>query len=100
ESFKTARFKIPRGKRYRRFFRLPSGTMKERERRGVVFICERHFRERECRRPGKFAVAVIVEHFLQVGASIRVAMQVSIAFTERKVRVRPARPPRIVLEIL
>ena len=75
KGFEAARFEIARGKRYRRFLRFPGGTMKKRERRGVIFICERHLGERKCRRPGKFAVGVIVEHFLQVGASIRVAMR-------------------------
>jgi len=39
-------------------------TMKKRECRRVVFVCERHLGERECRWPGEFAVAVLGEHFL------------------------------------
>jgi len=54
--------------------------MKKRERGCVVFVCERHLGEGECSWPGEFTVAVIVEHLLQVGASIPVAMEISVAF--------------------
>ena len=74
--------------------------MKKRERRGVVFICERHLRERECRWPGEFAVAVLGEHFLQIGTSIRIAMEVSITFAKREISIRPASASRVVVEIL
>src|SRR6201993_4598796 len=74
--------------------------MKKRKGGRVVLICECHLGERECRRTGEFAVAILGEHFLQIGASIRVAMEISIAFTEREISVRPTRAPRIVVEIL
>ena len=64
ESFKAAGFKITRRKRHRRFLRFGRGTVKKRERRGVVFIGERNLRERKCRGPGEFAVAVLGERFL------------------------------------
>ena len=74
--------------------------MKKRQRRGVVFICERHLRERECRWPGEFAVAVLGQHFLQIGTSIRIAMEVSITFAKREISIRPASASRVVVEIL
>src|SRR5262245_52124911 len=74
--------------------------MKKRERRRIVFVCERHLRERERRWPGEFAVAVVVEHFLQICTGIRIAMEVSITFAKREIGIRPARPSRVVFEIL
>src|SRR5262245_40173862 len=74
--------------------------MKKRERSRVVFICECHLSECECRWTGEFAVAILGEHFLQIGSRIRVAMEISIAFTKREISVRPTRAPRVVVEIL
>src|SRR5215468_3126727 len=73
--------------------------MKQRKRSRIVFIRERHLGERICRRSGEFAVGIIVEHLLEVRASARSATEVAIAFTQREVSVRPARAPRIVVEI-
>src|SRR5258708_25358288 len=73
--------------------------MKKRKRRSVTFVCERHFGESVCRRSGEFAVAVIVEHFLQICASTRSAIKISIAFSKREVSVRPTRTPRIIIQI-
>ena len=80
ESLKASRLEIPRRERNRGLLGSPSRPMKKRQRGGVVFVGERHLRERESCRPGEFAIAVIVQHLLQVGASIRFAMQVSITF--------------------
>src|SRR5919197_6285535 len=73
--------------------------MKKWERRGVVFIGEGNLGDSECRRPGEFAVAVIVEDLLQVSASVPVAMKISIAFAKCKVSVRAPRATWVVIEI-
>src|SRR3989442_6937130 len=73
--------------------------MKERKRRGVILICKRHLCEGVRRGSGELAVAIVVEHFLQICASARDAIEVSIAFAKREVSVRPARTSRIILQV-
>src|SRR6266436_8964312 len=74
--------------------------MEERKRRSVIFVCERHFSESIRRRPGEFAVAVVVQHFLEICASARSAIEISIAFAQREVSVRTAKTSRIIVQIL
>src|SRR6266436_406384 len=73
--------------------------MKERKRRGVILICKRDLCEGVARGSGELTVAIIVEHFLQICASARDAIEISIAFAEREVRIRPPRAPRIILQV-
>src|SRR5438093_7238942 len=73
--------------------------MKERKRRGIVLLRESRLGESVSGGSGKFAVAVVVEHFLEVCASIRQAIEISIAFAQRKIGVGPAGKPRIIIEI-
>src|SRR5260370_13634718 len=73
--------------------------MKERKRRGIVLLRESRLRKGVTGGPGKFAVAVVVEHFLEVCASTRQAIEISIAFAQRKIGVGPAGKPRIIIEI-
>src|SRR4029077_2170780 len=73
--------------------------MKEWKRGRVIFVRERHFRERIRRRSGEFAVAVVVEHFLEICPSAPGAPAISVAFAEGEVRVGPARAPGIIVEI-
>src|SRR5437867_1525601 len=73
--------------------------MKERKRRGVILICKRDLSEGVGRRSGELAVAVIIEHFLQICPSARDAIEISIAFAKREVSVRPAGTSRIILQV-
>src|SRR5205823_13704586 len=73
--------------------------MKERKRRGIVLLRESRFSESVSGGSGEFAVAVVVQHFLEVCASAREAIEISIAFAQRKISVRPAGKPRIIIEI-
>src|SRR5437762_6271291 len=73
--------------------------MKERKRRGVILICKRDLSEGVGRRSGKLAVAVIIQHFLQICPGARDAIEISIAFAKREVSVRPAGPSRIIVQI-
>src|SRR2546429_8743916 len=73
--------------------------MKERKRRGVILICNRDHSEGVGRRSGELAVAVIIEHFLQICPSARDAIEISIAFAKREVSVRSARTSRIILQV-
>src|SRR5437773_2083474 len=63
--------------------------MKERKRRGIVLLRESRFSESVSGGSGEFAVAVVVQHFLEVCASAREAIEISIAFAQRKISVRP-----------
>src|SRR6266481_10114704 len=74
--------------------------MKERKRRGVILISERHFSQSVRRGPGELAVAVVVQYFLEIRASARSAIEISIAFAKREVSVRTAKTSRIIVEIL
>src|SRR2546430_10053900 len=73
--------------------------MKERKRRCVILICKRDLSEGVGRRSGELAVAVIIEHFLQICPSARNAIEISIALAKREVSVRPARTSRIILQV-
>src|SRR5438094_662677 len=64
--------------------------MKKRKRRAVILFCERHFSESIRRGPSKLAIAVVVKHFLEICASARGAIEISIAFAKREVSVRLA----------
>src|SRR6266496_952480 len=61
--------------------------MKKRKRCGIVLLRESRLGESVSGGSGKFAVAVVVEHFLEVCASIRQAIEISIAFAQRKISV-------------
>ena len=74
--------------------------MKKRKRRRVILVCKRHLGESVCRGPGELAVAVVVQHFLEICPSARNAIEIPIAFAKREVSVRPARAPGIIVEIL
>src|SRR5205809_7954073 len=73
--------------------------MKERKRRGIVLLRESRFSESVSGGPGEFAVAVVVQHFLEVCASAREAIEISIAFVQRTISATPAGKPRINMEI-
>src|SRR5437762_13983641 len=73
--------------------------MKQRKRRAIILFCERYFSESIRRRPCELAIAVIVKHLLEICASDRGAIEISIALTEREVSVRSARAHRIIVEI-
>src|ERR1700730_2498344 len=73
--------------------------MKKRKRRSVILFSERHLGKRVSGRSSELAIAVIVEHFLEICASARNAIEISIAFAQREVSVRPARAARIIIEI-
>src|SRR5215467_8674513 len=74
--------------------------MKKRKRRRVILVCKRHLGESVCRGPCELAVAVVVQHFLEICASVRNAIEISIAFAKREVSVRTACASRIIVEIL
>src|SRR5204862_7478294 len=74
--------------------------MKKRKRRGVILVCKRHLCESVSGGPGELALAVVVQHFLEIGASARSAIEISIAFAKREVSVRTACASRIIVEIL
>src|SRR5947207_10307385 len=74
--------------------------MKKRKRRAIILFCERYFSESVRRRPCELAIAVIVKHFLEICASARSAIEISIAFAKREVSVRTACASRIIVEIL
>src|SRR5713101_4062613 len=73
--------------------------MKERKRRRIVLLRESRFSESVSGGSGEFAIAVVVQHFLEVCASAREAIEISIAFAQRKISVGPAGKPRIIIEI-
>src|SRR6266480_3943035 len=73
--------------------------MKERKGRGIVLLCKRRLGESVRGGSGKFAIAVVVQYFLEVCASAGQAIEISIAFGQRKISVGPARKPRIIIEI-
>src|SRR6266566_734348 len=73
--------------------------MKKRKRRAIILFCERYFSESVRRRPCELAIAVIVKHLLEICASARSAIEISIAFAKREVSVRSAGTPRIIVEI-
>src|ERR1700730_353960 len=73
--------------------------MKKRKRRSVILFSERHLGKRVSGRSSELAVAVVVEHFLEICASARNAIEISIAFAEREVSIRPPRTPRVILDI-
>ena len=73
--------------------------MKERKGRGIVLLCKRRLSESVSGGSGKFTIAVVVQYFLEVCASARQAIEISIAFGQRKISVGPARKPRIIIEI-
>ena len=74
--------------------------MKERKRRGVILISECYFSERVRRWSSELAVAVVVQHFLEICASARNAIKISIAFAKREVSVCTTCATRIIVEIL
>src|SRR6267378_2324196 len=73
--------------------------MKERKRRGVILFGKRHFGKRVRRGSSELAVTIVIEHSLEICASARNAIEISIAFAKREVSVRPARTSRIIVEI-
>src|SRR5439155_17048521 len=73
--------------------------MKERKGRGIVLLCKRRLSESVSGGSGKFTIAVVVQYFLEVCASARQAIEISIAFGQRKISVGPAGKPRIIIEI-
>src|SRR5436190_17422608 len=89
-----------RGKRNSRFLRFCSGPMKKRKGRGIIFLRKSRLSEGVCRGSSKFAIVIIVEHFLEICASARRVIQISITFAERKISVRTAGTPRVIVEIL
>src|SRR6266566_4038296 len=74
--------------------------MKERKRRGVILISERHFSESVCRGSSELAVTVIVQHFLKSCESARRMIDISRAFAQREIGVGPARTSRVIVQIL
>ena len=73
--------------------------MKERKGRGIIFLFESHLSESVCGGSGKFAIAIIAQHSLEVCPSARWAIEISIAFAQRKIGVGPSRIPRVVVQI-
>src|SRR4029077_424985 len=87
--FEATRLEIARRKHDGRFLRLRGRTMKEGKRGSVILVCKRYFGESICRGAGEFAIAVVVEHFLQICASTGNAIEISIAFAQREISVCP-----------
>ncbi len=73
--------------------------MKERERGGIIFLCESHLGQGVGGRSGKVAFRIVVQHFLETGASAGGAIQISITFPERKISVRSSRTSRIIVQV-
>src|SRR3977135_1980199 len=73
--------------------------MKERKRRGIILLYKRRLSESVRGGSGKFAIAVVAQYFLEVCASARQAIEISIAFGQRKISVGPARKPGIIIQI-
>src|SRR5262245_28678338 len=73
--------------------------MKERMRGSVILGRERHFCERICRRAGKFAVAIVVEHILETCPSAPAAPEISVASDQRETGVCTTCAPGIIVEI-
>ena len=73
--------------------------MKERKGRGIILLRESHLRESICSRTGKFAIAIVAEHFLEICPSARRTLQISIAFAKRKIGVGPPGIPRVIVQI-
>src|SRR5207249_9826026 len=73
--------------------------MKERKGRGVILFFKRHLSQSVCSGACKFAVAIIAQHFLEVCASARWAIEISIAFAQRKTGIGLPGTPWVVVEI-
>src|SRR5882724_10486 len=73
--------------------------MKQRKRRSVILVCECHLSERVRRGPGEFTVAIIIQHSLQICASARNAIEISIAFPKREISIRPPGTSRIIIQV-
>src|SRR5919106_1217718 len=73
--------------------------MKERKGSGIILLLEGHLRESICGGAGKFAIAIIAQHFLEVCASARWAIEISMAFAQRKISICPPGIPGIIVEI-
>jgi hypothetical protein len=73
--------------------------MKEGKSRPVILLCKGHFGERVRGGSGKPVVAIIVQDLLKICPSARWAIEISIAFTEGKIGVRPAGVARVIIQI-
>jgi hypothetical protein len=62
----TARLEIVRRKNHRRFLCLGGCAMKQRQSGSIVFLGEGRLRQNVCRGPRVFAVAMTVEHCLEI----------------------------------
>jgi len=60
-----------RGKRYRWFLDFPADRWKSGRAAALILLSERHLSESVRCGPAKFAVAVVVEHFLEICAGTR-----------------------------
>src|SRR6266508_5768175 len=73
--------------------------MKERKGRGIILVRESHLSESVRGRTGKFAITVVAQHLLKVSSSARRALEISIAFAQRKIGVGPPGRPRVIVQI-
>src|SRR6266704_983238 len=73
--------------------------MKERKGRGIILLLESHLSQSVCGRSGKFAIAIIAQHSLEVCPCARWAIEISIAFAQRKIGVGSPGIPRVIVEI-
>src|SRR5689334_9539568 len=73
--------------------------MKERQRSSVILLGKRHFGQRVGRGTGKLAVAIVVQHPLEIGPRVRRLIQVSITLAEREIGVWSTRSAGIIVEI-
>ena len=74
--------------------------MEKRKRRSIIFLRKSHLGQRVRSGSGKLTVAIIAEDLLKICPSARWAIQISIAFANRKISVRPAGATRIIVKIL
>ncbi len=73
--------------------------MKKRKRGAVVFVRESHLGERVGRRPCEIALAIVIQHLLETGARGPSLAEISITFTEGKIRIRASGRAWIIVEI-
>src|SRR5215469_14200391 len=73
--------------------------MKQRKSTSIILLRERRLSQSIRRRSGKIAVTVIAQHFLEIYPGGRQAIEISIAFAERKISVCATGTTRIVIEI-
>src|SRR5262249_22679071 len=79
ERFKTTRLEIMRGQGDRGVFGFRCRTMKKRKRLAVVFLGERHLRERIRGRSGKLTFTIIIQDSLKIGPRVRRLIEIPIA---------------------